>query len=160
MGSPDDIQPPCLESNFFCVDGNVTGGAHLLDQRVFFNGPKLMLYVVIVVGVCAAKMIITKIMPLDPMATTIDKRFQRITNAILTSAENAVESNDRPMRPQGSFDYSFAAAYLNIDNENTMRRNRQSRVRVVSEAKTSDVLISESGGEDGITLKKMGSAHL
>ena len=52
---------------------------------------------------------------LNPNSAILEKRFDRISSTILAGAETSIETNERPRRPEGSFDYSLAAKYLKIN---------------------------------------------
>ena len=55
-----------------------------------------------------------KLIHLNPNAAILEKRFDRIARTILSGAESSIETNERPRRPDGSFDYSLKAKYLEI----------------------------------------------
>jgi len=68
-----------------------------------------------------------KMIQLNPDASILDKRFGRITRSILAGAESSIETNERPYRPEGSFDYSLSAEYLKIKGLDHSDKNSQHR---------------------------------
>lgn len=115
LASPNIAFPSCLETDIFCFDDDaVAGGVDAFGSQMFFNGTKLMLLILLCLVGVSAKRLVVALLPADEYTDIVDRRFARISGEIFSDAERAKASNERPVRYEGSFDYSFDADYMKI----------------------------------------------
>ena len=145
-GSAEGVSPPCLKTNFFCFAAQISNATdvangeivlmkypafcRIFGKNVYFNGPKLALFIGLVAFFIGVKKFVEKI-PVDHSPVILDARFKRITSAIFESSFGAAasERNDPPVRPEG-YDFSANAPYMCIRGLGTLLGGMQGATKI------------------------------